>query len=86
MKDDKPAGPRLPGGFGGLRWVLYALIAALAVGSLVMAQSGRVPDWEKCRESLVQQMFSDQCTPRRGFAPDSGGDGGDPAPGPGRNI
>ena len=61
------------GGFGKFRWIFYALLAALVVGSLMMSQSGRIPDWEKCRESLFEQMLSDQCTPRRGFAPDDGG-------------
>ena len=68
-ENNRPTGT---GGFGTFRWVFYALLAALVVGSLMMSQSGRIPDWEKCRESLVQQMLSDQCTPRRGLAPDSG--------------
>ena len=67
------------------RLVFYALLAALAVGSLMMARSGNIPDWEQCRESLVQQMFSDQCTPRRGIDPGDGG--GTPArPATGRDV
>lgn len=88
-ENNKPTGPG-GGGFGSFRWIFYALLAALVVGSLMMAQSGNVPDWQKCRESLFQQMFSDQCTPRRGFAPEEGGTPGGsevPAdPNPGKNI
>ena len=59
---------------GGFRWVFYALVAVLIIGSLWASRSGRVPEWEKCKESLFQQMLSDVCTPRRGFEP--GGNGG----------
>ena len=72
------------GGFGKFRWIFYAMLAALVIGSLMMSQSGRIPDWEKCQESLFQQMFSDQCTPRRGFAPDS--DGAPAAADSGQNV
>ena len=77
----KPSGM---GGFGTFRWVFYALLAALVIGSLMMSQSGRIPDWEKCKESLFQQMLSDQCTPRRGLAPDN--DGAPAATGSGQNV
>ena len=56
-----------PSGFGGFRLIFFALLAGLVIAGLMMGQSGNVPDWEKCKESLFQQMFSDQCTPRRGF-------------------
>lgn len=86
---EKPAGPGR-GGVVSFRWVFYALLAALLVGSLMMSQSGRIPDWEKCRESLFQQMFSDKCTPRSGHIPGNGGpSGGGATPGSpesGRNI
>ncbi len=52
---------------GGWRWVLYALLAVLVIASMIMAQSGNVPEWEKCKESLFEQMFSDECTLRRGY-------------------
>lgn len=62
------------------RWVLYALLTVLVVASLWMSQSGRVPEWERCRESLFQQMFSDACTPRPGLGPEG------PRDGPGRPV
>ena len=30
---------------------------------------GRVPDWEKCKESLVQQVITGDCTFREGYEP-----------------
>ena len=54
---------------GPWQWVLYALVAALIVASIIRGQSGEVRSWEKCKESLFTQMISGECTPRRGFAP-----------------
>lgn len=54
-------------GIGRYGWVLYALVAVLIIASMIQSQYGTIPEWEKCRESLIEQMFSDQCTPRRGF-------------------
>ena len=54
---------------GPWQWVLYALVAALIVASIIRGQSGDVRSWEKCKESLFTQMISGECTPRRGFAP-----------------
>ena len=49
------------------RWwiVIYALIALLAVLSLGQWGTADRP-WQDCRESLIEQFFSDTCTPRRG--------------------
>lgn len=60
-KDQKP-----PLNLGGTRIILYVLIAILAISSLYMSGKER-PAWENCKESLVQQFFSDTCTPRSGF-------------------
>lgn len=59
---------KLPTPGGNSRWILMALITILLVAGFWMRSDGNVPEWEKCRESLFQQMFSDTCTPRRGFA------------------
>ena len=53
------------GGFGGTRIIIYVLVAVLAISALFMRNDP--PEWEKCKESLIQQFFSDQCTPRSGF-------------------
>ena len=54
---------------GPWQWVLYALVAALIVASIIRGQSGDARSWEKCKESLFTQMISGECTPRRSFAP-----------------
>ena len=53
--------------------ILYALVAVLIIVSLYQAQNRAPRSWETCRESLLQQFFSDSCTPRDGFndAPDA---------------
>ena len=51
------------------RIIFYGLVAALIITSLYMARSGRVPDWEKCKESLVQQVITGDCTFREGYEP-----------------
>ncbi len=54
------------GGIGGMQIIIYALITILAISALYM-RGGDLPQWEKCKESLVQQLFSNQCTPRSGL-------------------
>lgn len=81
MDNTPPPSGKKPSGFGGMRLVFYALLAALIIASLMVGRSGNTPSWEQCKESLFQQMFSDQCTPRRGFekpssSPVPGGAGG----------
>lgn len=61
-------------------WILAALIAVLVIAMMWQESSGGIKrPWAECKESLVQQMFSDQCTPRSGFAAPGGGQG-NPAP------
>lgn len=48
---------------GRYSWVLYALLAVLMISSF--SQTEKRP-WEECKESLIQQMFSDSCTPING--------------------
>ena len=48
-------------------WILAALIAVMAVAMMYQDSSGGIQrPWAECKESLVQQMLSDQCTPRGG--------------------
>ncbi len=48
-------------------WILAALIAALAIAMIYQSNSGGIEQpWAECKESLVQQMFSGECTPRTG--------------------
>jgi hypothetical protein len=51
-------------------WILAAAVAVLAVSTMYADSSGLLAErsWTKCKESFVAQMFSDQCTPRRGIA------------------
>ena len=51
-------------------WILAAAIAVLVGASMYAESSGLVAErsWTKCQESFVAQMFSDECTPRRGIA------------------
>lgn len=48
-------------------WILAALFAVLAIAMMYQESSGGIDrPWAECKESLVQQMFSSQCTPRTG--------------------
>ena len=48
-------------------WILAALIAVMAIAMMYQDWTGGLQrPWMECKESLVQQMFSDQCTPRAG--------------------
>ena len=50
-------------------WILAALIAAMVIAMVYQEQAGGIDrPWTKCKESLFQQMFSDQCTPTAGSA------------------
>lgn len=68
-------------------WMMAALIAVLVIAMIWQESSGGIQrPWAECKESLVQQMLSDTCTPRSGFAgpgraPAAGG-GEAPAPEP----
>ena len=49
-------------------WILATLISILVIASIYREQSGmEMPDHLNCKESLLKQMFLDQCTPRTGF-------------------
>ena len=49
-------------------WILAALISVFVIASIYREQSGmKTPDHLKCKESMFQQMFTDQCTPRSGI-------------------
>ena len=49
-------------------WILAALISVLVIASIYREQSGmKMLDHLNCKESMLQQMFSDQCTPRSGL-------------------
>ena len=46
-------------------WILASQISVLVIASIYREQSGiKMPDHLNCKESMLQQMFSDQCTPR----------------------
>ncbi|MGU9961857.1 MAG: hypothetical protein ACNYPF_02410 [Candidatus Puniceispirillales bacterium WSBS_2018_MAG_OTU23] len=51
----------------GRNWILYALLAVTIIAGMVYNRDGNIPQWEDCRESMMQQMFSDTCTPRKGL-------------------
>lgn len=50
----------------GMSWVLYALLAVLLIAGMMYSQGRDAPRHMQCKESLFEQMFSDECTPRRG--------------------
>ncbi len=48
-------------------WILYGLLATLIIFSLYFEKE---QPWAKCRESLLEQVFSEKCTPRAGIQKD----------------
>lgn len=50
-------------------WILAALFAVLAISLIYQAEFGGGLDrpWHKCKENLVQQIFSGDCTPSSGI-------------------
>ncbi len=53
-------------------WILAGLIAAFAIALIFQETTGTVErPWAECKESLVQQMFGGDCTPRKGMTPAS---------------
>lgn len=65
-------------------WILAGLLAAFAIALIYQESTGGVEQpWAQCKESLVQQMFTGDCTPRSGgmLAPRPEGSGA-PAPAP----
>ncbi len=49
-------------------WILLALLSVLVISSIYREYAGLpTPDHLKCKESMFQQFFSDECTPREGL-------------------
>ncbi len=70
-------------------WILAALIAVMAIAMMYQDSSGGIErPWAECKESLVQQMLSDQCTPRAGSfrAPGEGAGAAPGTPGSGTPV
>lgn len=66
-------------------WILAALIAAFTIAMIYQESSGGIEQpWAQCKESLVQQMLSGDCTPRTGGmrAPGTAGPADAPAGAP----
>ena len=49
-------------------WLLAALFAVLAIALIYQSEfsGGLERPWAECRENLIQQMISGNCTPRQG--------------------
>ena len=46
-------------------WILAGLMAILSIAMIYRGESGMpAPDYAKCKESLVSQMFTGKCTAR----------------------
>ena len=49
-------------------WILLTLLVILVLSSMYREYSNLpIPNHLKCKESMLQQMFSDKCTPRDGI-------------------
>ena len=47
-------------------WILLTLLSILIISSIYREYSNMpVPDHLNCKESMIEQMFSDKCTPRK---------------------
>lgn len=59
-------------------WILAAALAVLVGAQIFAGEGGWLADrpWTQCKESFVQQMLSDDCTPVRGIAIEPSQDGG----------
>jgi hypothetical protein len=49
-------------------WIFAAIFGVMAIAMIYQSESGGGIDrpWTDCKENLVQQMFSGDCTPRAG--------------------
>jgi hypothetical protein len=49
-------------------WIIVAIIAVMAIAMIYQSEVGGGIErpWAQCKESLVQQVFSNACTPRGG--------------------
>ena len=54
-------------------WIIAAVFAVLVIALIYQSEVGGGVDrpWMRCKENMVQQIFSGDCTPRDGFG---GGD------------
>ena len=49
-------------------WILLALLSVLVISSIYREYSNLpTPDHLNCKESMIEQFFSDKCTPREGL-------------------
>lgn len=48
-------------------WIIIGLLTALALATIWNAETGGPKKhWQRCKESLVSQVFTDDCTLRFG--------------------
>lgn len=49
-------------------WILLALLSILVASTIYREYANLpTPDHLNCKESMLKQFFSDQCTPREGL-------------------
>ena len=48
-------------------WILLILLVILAVSQLWMMDNRNAPSWTKCKENLLMQTITGNCTLREGF-------------------
>ena len=49
-------------------WILLTLISVMVIVSIYRQYNNMpLPDHLNCKESMLEQMFSDKCTPRKSF-------------------
>ncbi|NQW11809.1 MAG: hypothetical protein HQ481_18255 [Alphaproteobacteria bacterium] len=63
-------------------WIIAALFAVLAIAMMYQDSTGGIErPWAQCKESMIQQMLFDECTPRTGGlrAPAQGDNGAAPS-------
>ena len=50
------------------KWIILTLISILIIASIYRGYNNMpLPDHLKCKESMLEQMFSNKCTPRKTF-------------------
>ena len=49
-------------------WILFTLLSILVIAGMYREYSNLpLPKHLNCKESMLEQMFSDKCTPRNGL-------------------
>ncbi len=49
-------------------WILATLLSIMIIATIYKQYANLpVPDHLNCKESMLEQMFSDRCTPRKQF-------------------